>query len=345
MQVALITPNSPDINKGGVETFSALMGKNFPGLKVYSSSKQDEVKILPIMGEIQKSWNLGRRLFTEGILFENDAIICNGFSALYFLYKQPSSKIILVQHGNYAGYIRSSYATKPFLKIYSLLTWGLVESFCAKRAFNIVSVSQNVKRDLRKFYRIDSRVIHNGIDTNLFSLIDKKSAREAIHLNGFEKVILFVGRFNHPKGSDLVEKMARSFPTWCFVCVTPKSEQIVDIPNIKMFFDVAHVDMPLFYSASDLLFAPSRFEGCSYAILEALSCDTPVISREVGIFENKALIRDGIVLFKSDIGADDFAKLVEKVDHEPGSLRKLAISEFNISQQISNYENLIREIL
>ncbi|MBN8280305.1 MAG: glycosyltransferase [Gammaproteobacteria bacterium] len=52
-------------------------------------------------------------------------------------------------------------------------------------------------------------------------------------------------------------------------------------------------DMPGFYSAIDVLCLPSRSEGCSNVVAEALACGTPVVATRVG--DNGAYVPDELL--------------------------------------------------
>jgi glycosyltransferase involved in cell wall biosynthesis len=338
--IALITQNRPDVYRGGVETFANLMEKSFNNLTIFSAVNHDRVHPIPLMNEIQTNWNMGRRLWNEKIHLNNNVIISNGMSALYLLSKDPTLNLVMVQHGDYAASIRATYKKSDPMRLYALLTWGQFEKICVRRAKFIISVSRSVKQELLKYHQRDSTVIHNGINTNHFKPMEQGKARDILGLDRKKKILIFVARFTYLKGCDCIISLAKANPDLLFLCVIPGSPPTLDIENIKFVSNASYSDMPVYYSAADLLIAPSRYEGCSYTILEAMSCDLPIISRETGIF-NDDTFRDieGTTLFDNKIDRN----LIESsiVGKKLGGLRSFAITNFSIEKQIQAYQDFL----
>jgi len=62
--------------------------------------------------------------------------------------------------------------------------------------------------------------------------------------------------------------------------------------NVTLIGPVSKLDVLQYYSAADVFVLPSYLEGISSALLEAMSCGTPVIATNIG--GNKEVVRDGV---------------------------------------------------
>ncbi|MEO0224935.1 MAG: glycosyltransferase, partial [candidate division WOR-3 bacterium] len=81
--------------------------------------------------------------------------------------------------------------------------------------------------------------------------------------------------------------------------------------NNYVFFtgSIEHKKLPLYYSASDIFLLLSSYENFSNAVLEAMSCELPVIATNVGGFPLQ--IKDGVNGFLVNYG--DIKDLCEKI--------------------------------
>lgn len=161
------------------------------------------------------------------------------------------------------------------------------------------------------------RVIPPGVDLNVFHPIDAAEARAALGQPPGHRMILFVGRFDPIKGLDtLLEAMAivvRRDPRWLensCLCIVggdkldDRARVDAEIARIGALRDrlglqgvvsflgpQAQDILPLYYSASQVLVVPSRYESFGLVALEAMACGTPVIASKVGGLVD--LVRDG----------------------------------------------------
>jgi teichuronic acid biosynthesis glycosyltransferase TuaC len=119
--------------------------------------------------------------------------------------------------------------------------------------------------------RIPGEVIPCGVDLSVFEPKPKAEARHRLKLKSERKYILFP--FNPGRGikrfdlaSEAVARLAR---------------EGVDIELLTVS-KIPNADMPWYYSASDAMILCSDSEGSSTAVKEALACNLPVVSADVG---------------------------------------------------------------
>ncbi|MFH1228774.1 MAG: glycosyltransferase family 4 protein [Planctomycetota bacterium] len=116
-----------------------------------------------------------------------------------------------------------------------------------------------------------SMVIPCGIDFNLFQLIDKPAACRQLGLDARKKYILFAADPSVPR---------KNFPL---------AQQVFDIvkkyyPEVELLavFNNPYEKIPLYMNACDILIFTSIVEGAGVVIKEAMACNLPVVSVDVG---------------------------------------------------------------
>lgn len=172
--------------------------------------------------------------------------------------------------------------------------WGRVFLSMAKKASRIIAISTTVEAELMSaaVNPVKLSRIANGVDLEQFSPGEAKSRlREALQLPD-KKTIVYTGRLSIEKGVDF---LVRSF-----LQVENKGDyQLIIIgdgpekEHIVQLLDTVHLgksvlllnsvdDVASYLNAADLFILPSRFEGLSNSLLEAMACALPVISTRVG---------------------------------------------------------------
>jgi glycosyltransferase involved in cell wall biosynthesis len=138
----------------------------------------------------------------------------------------------------------------------------------ARRADAVIVVSEHMKKFIPA--SIKAHVIPSGIDFQLFRPLPKEEARRKLSLDPDEKLVLFVGRPTQARkrfeiSKRAVEILNRTTPARLIVA-----------------WSVPHTDIPLYMNASDALVFTSMQEGSPNVVKEALACNLPVVSVEVG---------------------------------------------------------------
>ena len=135
-----------------------------------------------------------------------------------------------------------------------------------------------------------SIVIPMGVDTDKFFPVDRNAARITLKWSLNEKVILFNGGYPPVKRNDLAVA----------------SSEIVkqSIPDVRLEIlkgDVEPDLMPLYINASDCLLLCSNTEGSPVIIKEALACNLPIISTDVGDVKERLSNVKGTIIVKQNI--------------------------------------------
>lgn len=168
-----------------------------------------------------------------------------------------------------------------------IIKWTLLNSD------KILVLTQGIKKSLIKLgipeRKID--IYHYWVDQRIFN--KQKTSKEKLGWKD-KFVVLFVGRLVEVKGVKKIFDLAKVLNDVKFVIVGsgPLSEKIrkksQESRNIFFLGKVDNKDLPLYYSASDLLLIPSKIikqeyeEGIPRVMIEALSCGLPVVSTKSG---------------------------------------------------------------
>ena len=112
-----------------------------------------------------------------------------------------------------------------------------------------------------------------------------KDKTEVFGVNPDETVILFAGRVSGEKGvmelPDIYKIIKESGNNVCFAIAGtgPMEEELkTAMPDAKFLGWVDSTKLAEVYSAADLLILPSKFDTFGCVVLEAFSCDLPVIA-------------------------------------------------------------------
>jgi len=234
-------------------------------------------------GSIQKrlrplmAWKLGRKLNKKA--GPKDLIVCNG----YFSWNARAGRRLVIFHGTELGRAKATadVTSKPRNLVVRTLNARLDAR--SGRGSTVVAVSESTKRELEGLYRLKvDRVIPNGLDLDFFRPPqDKAKVRSALGLPADRFLVLYAGPPDKRKGFDFLinEVRARLGPGQSLVLTADLKNQP---SNLIALGRIDFKEMVKYYQACDALIMPSYYEGCSYALAEALACGLPSIVSSVG---------------------------------------------------------------
>jgi glycosyltransferase involved in cell wall biosynthesis len=162
-----------------------------------------------------------------------------------------------------------------------------------KNANKIIAISEQTKRDIIRFFEIDSKkieVIYQGCDDafNIIISADEKLKIKKKH-NLADEFLLCVGSIEIRKNQLLILKALNLLSPKINLVLVGKKTEYIEILNdfitknklgnrIKILSDVSFQDLPTIYQLAKIFIYPSRFEGFGIPILEALNSGVPVIA-------------------------------------------------------------------
>ncbi|MFY0653095.1 MAG: N-acetyl-alpha-D-glucosaminyl L-malate synthase BshA [Cyclobacteriaceae bacterium] len=197
-----------------------------------------------------------------------------------------------------------------------------VVTFSINQSDGITAVSEDLKNDTYDHFNVkkDIKVIPNFIDLDRFKKQKKDHFKTAICPND-EKLIVHTSNFRKVKRVDDVihvfNKLRETVPSkLLLVGDGPERTRIEDLcrdscnlNDVRFLGKLEAVEEVL--SVSDLFIMPSEKESFGLAALEAMACEVPVISTNVGGLPE--LNVDGETGFLCDVG--DIDSMAEKAIH------------------------------
>jgi len=140
-------------------------------------------------------------------------------------------------------------------------------------------------------------IIPCGVDTDIFFPIDKHKARKLLSFEDSKRLVLFSSRFdNRVKNYKLAYSSVKK--------VKGKTE-LIELKNYS------RKDVNLLLNAVDLLLFTSFSEGSPQLIKEAMACNCPIISVDVGDVKNVVGETEGCFITSYD--PSEIASSIEKV--------------------------------
>ena len=145
-------------------------------------------------------------------------------------------------------------------------------------------------------------VVAPGVDVSLFRPMDQRECRARLGMPEDEAILFFPASRTllRSKGVDLLEAALAELPT---------------APRVVFGGGIAREDMPVYMNAADVVVQTSRFEASPMAVKEAMACNRPVVSTEVG--DVAALFSDTPGCFLASLDPRSIGDATERaLDHD-----------------------------
>nr|WP_223301917.1 glycosyltransferase [Haladaptatus sp. R4] len=151
--------------------------------------------------------------------------------------------------------------------------YGWLSKFCARHCDAVIVMSDGMAAELDS----PCHVIPHGIDLERFSPQPTGEARDAVGWSRNAKHVLFP----YPPMREV-----KDFPRAERV-VTAAAKQVDGPVELQSVYGVPHDEMASYYNAADVLLLPSKSEGSPNSVKEAMACNLPVVTTDVGDVEDR----------------------------------------------------------
>lgn len=176
-------------------------------------------------------------------------------------------------------------------------------------------------------------VIPNGVDTDRFRPVDRQTARRQLRLDPDKKLVLFVAGLNREeKRFHLADEAVRRL----------HDEEVV----LLHLHDTPNEMVSLYLNAADLLLLTSAREGSVNVVKEAMACNCPVVSTDVGDVRWLLGSTEGCFITSSDPSeiADNIRRVLDAGKRTGGRSRieELGLGAGSVADRIADlYRNVL----
>lgn len=217
----------------------------------------------------------------------------------------------------------------------------------------IVPVSEWLRGELEhSFFRgYDFRVIHNGIDTDVFDICDDTDVRRRYGLQGKHILLGVASIWSEEKGlTDFIRLAERLAPDEHIVLVGVTPKQQASLPtNITGIARTADIrQLAELYAAADAFVNPTRQDNYPTVNLEAIACGTPVVTYRTGGSVEAVTEHTGLITEPGDIDALlEAVREIERrgADYYRPICRAYALAHFRKEDRYADYLTLYDELL
>jgi glycosyltransferase involved in cell wall biosynthesis len=145
-----------------------------------------------------------------------------------------------------------------------------------------VAVEDIYKKSKKTFFYSRKKIdlLKYPTDTVFFKPKDKNECRKKLNLEKTKKIVLYVGRIEYEKGSDIILKLAEKNKDIQFILIGQlfdKKLKELKEDNLLILTPQSRESLVNYYNSADLCIFPSRSEAGPSVAKESMSCETPVI--------------------------------------------------------------------
>lgn len=200
----------------------------------------------------------------------------------------------------------------------------VISRFMARKADHLILVSASMLSHLPKSVAHKTSIIPTGVDLDLFKPMSKSKCRQRLGMSEDEKVVLFGG---DPLRTDKRFHLAQEAVK---ILQTRHSVKLLFVKNVP------HDQMPVYINAADVVLLTSKHEGSPNIVKEALACNIPVVSVDVGDVKERFHLASGCKLTTDtpQAIADSLEEILNSPDLYELRHAVLELNEYTITDKV-----------
>lgn len=242
--------------------------------------------------------------------------------------------------GRIAGYLTQTKVIYTahgfhFFKGAPLLNWLLyypIEKYLSRYTEILITINKEDYERAKTFYAKKVEYIPGvGIDVEKIKniKIDKEQKRKELGLSKDSIVLLSVGELNKNKNHSIVIKALAKLNNpniHYLICGQGNLKEYLEklIKKLKLENNVKLLgfrkDIYEIYKISDIFVFPSKREGLSVALMEAIVCELPIICSDIR--GNRDLIKNGNNGFLADNSVENYIYKINKIINNINKIKK-----------------------
>lgn len=160
-------------------------------------------------------------------------------------------------------HLKKKYGVISIQYLYSLLNNFLCSYFSSR----IVVTSTNYL----KYYFFQKKVfiVPNYFPSYFKKIVTKKKYN-----------FIYIGRLSDEKNYELIYEFAKKNTALSFLIISPDFDQFkLEISNINFMKSINNKELNKYYNLSEFLILPSKYEGQSKIMIEAMFCELPIFAK------------------------------------------------------------------
>ena len=222
-----------------------------------------------------------------------------------------------------------------------------------KERFTIVPVSDWIKGEMQQSFLkdYDFRVIHNGIDTNVFTIYDPAEVKKKYQLEGKRIILGVASIWCEEKGwNDFMRLAERLDENERLVLVGVDEKHQAMLPkNITGIRRTENIrQLAELYSAAEAFVNPTWQDNYPTVNLEAIACGTPVVTYRTGGSIEAVTEQTGLVVEQGDV--DGLLQAIRTIEERGKAYyqepcRTHALKNFKKEDRYAEYLKLYDELI
>lgn len=216
----------------------------------------------------------------------------------------------------------------------------------------IVPVSEWIRGEMQHSFlkEYNFRVIHNGINLEVFDVYEAEAVRSKYSLQGKRIILGVASIWSREKGlQDFIElaKLLNADERIVLVGIKPEEkkrlpENVIGIARTENIRQLAEL-----YAAADAFVNPTWQDNYPTVNLEAIACGTPVVTYRTGGSIEAVTEETGLIVEQGDISG--LLKAVRQIEqqgklHYRDLCRNYALAHFRKEDRYADYLNLYEEL-